>query len=124
MRTIILTGQQVKEQLKKFQNLKVSDPKFTTIIKSLMQDLAQHFKEEETHDLIKLEEALSLEESEGLSKSFRRMKILVPSRSHPSAPNKPPWETAICLLTAPIDHIADFFRKFPSNTANPNPSTK
>ncbi|KAJ9249298.1 hypothetical protein DTO207G8_6805 [Paecilomyces variotii] len=116
--------QTVKEELKKFQNLHVSDPAFIPTIKALMQDLAQHIKEEETHDLIKLEEALTAEESEGLSKQFGRMKALVPSRSHPSAPNKPPFETAVGLLMAPIDHIADFFRKFPDNTVSPNPSTK
>ncbi|GAD96773.1 conserved hypothetical protein [Paecilomyces variotii No. 5] len=109
--------QAVKEELKRFQNTNVSNPQFIPIIKDLMDNLSQHIKEEETHDLIKLEEALSTEESESMSKQFGRMKALVPSRSHPSAPNKPPFETAVGLLTAPIDHIADFFRKFPDNTA-------
>jgi hypothetical protein len=89
-----------------------------------MEDLRQHIKEEEEHDLPKLESALSQEESQSLSKSFARTKAFVPSRSHPSAPNKPPFETAIGLLTAPIDHIGDLFRKFPDNTISPNPSTK
>jgi hypothetical protein len=28
------------------------------------------------------------------------------------------------MLAAPIDHIADIFRKFPDGTVSPNPSTK
>jgi len=116
--------QQVKEKLKHFQNLKASQPAFIPTIKSIMEDLRQHIKEEEEHDLPKLESALSQEESESLSKSFARTKAFVPSRSHPSAPNKPPFETAIGLLTAPIDHIGDLFRKFPDDTISPNPSTK
>jgi hypothetical protein len=28
------------------------------------------------------------------------------------------------LLAAPIDHIADLFRKFPNETISPNPSMK
>lgn len=89
-----------------------------------MNDLSQHIKEEEESDLPSLENALSTEASETMGKSFGRTKMLVPSRSHPSAPNKPPFETAIGLLTAPVDHVADFFRKFPDHAANPNPSTK
>lgn len=115
---------QLKEKLKNFQNLEASDPQFTASIKDIMNDLSQHIKEEEESDLPTLEKALSPEASESMSKSFGRMKMFVPSRSHPSAPNKPPFETAVGLLTAPIDHVADFFRKFPNESANPNPSTK
>jgi hypothetical protein len=114
----------VKEQLKKFQNLKAGSSEFTPTIKSLMADLSQHIKEEEEQDLPALEQELSAEESESLSKSFGRTKAFVPSRSHPSAPNKPPFETAVGLLAAPIDHLADLFRKFPDETISPNPSTK
>ena len=73
---------------------------------------------------MKLESALSEEESMGLSKSFGRTKMFVPSRSHPSAPDKPPFETAVGLLTAPIDHLADMFRSWPDTSTMPNPSTK
>lgn len=89
-----------------------------------MKDLAPHIKEEETTDLPALEEALSPEDSEKLSKSFGRTKMFVPSRSHPSAPSKPPYETAVGLLAAPIDHLADLFRKWPDTSTMPNPSTK
>ncbi|RJE19512.1 hypothetical protein PHISCL_08154 [Aspergillus sclerotialis] len=116
--------QSVKEQLKKFQNMKPSDPEFEPTIKGLMQDLSQHIKEEESQDLPKLEDALSTAESEELAKSFGRTKMFVPSRSHPSTPDKPPFETAIGLMTAPIDHLADLFRKWPHTSGMPNPSTK
>lgn len=89
-----------------------------------MDDLKQHIHEEETSDLPKLEAALSEEESRDLSKSFGRTKMFVPSRSHPSAPCKPPFETAVGLMTAPIDHLADLFRQWPHTAGMPNPSTK
>ncbi|KAL4875405.1 hemerythrin HHE cation binding domain-containing protein, partial [Aspergillus karnatakaensis] len=113
----------VKEQLKKFQNMKPSDPDFEPTIKALMTELAQHIKEEEAEDLPKLEDAISAEESEKLTKSFGRTKIFVPSRSHPSAPDKPPFETAVGLMTAPLDHLADMFRTWPHTKGMPNPST-
>jgi hemerythrin-like domain-containing protein len=115
---------QVKEQLKKFQNLKAGSPEFISTIKALMADLAEHIKEEEEQDLPTLDQALTVEDSESMAKSFGRTKAFVPSRSHPSAPNKPPFETAVGLLVAPIDHLADLFRKFPDETVSPNPSSK
>ncbi|KAJ5608497.1 hypothetical protein N7537_005116 [Penicillium hordei] len=116
--------QSVKEQLKKFQNLKPSDSQFTPTLKALMNDLSQHIKEEETDDLPKLEEVVSQEDSEKYATSFGRTKMFVPSRSHPSAPDKPPYETVVGLLAAPIDHLSDIFRKWPHTSGMPNPSTK
>jgi len=90
-----------------------SDPQFIPTIQSLMNDLSKHIHDEETIDLVKLEEAITPEESAKLAKSFSRTKIFVPSRSHPSAPDKPPFETAVGLLMAPIDQLADLFRRWP-----------
>lgn len=114
----------MKEKLKIFQDMNTSDPKLIPMIKSLMSNLSEHIKEEEQDDLVKLEIELSPDQSDALSTSFGRTKAFVPSRSHPSAPNKPPFETAVGLLTAPIDHVADLFRKFPDQTISPNPSTQ
>jgi len=116
--------QSVKEALYKFQKLKPSSPDFIPTLEALMKDLVQHIKEEENDDLTALETAISTAESEGLARSFGRTKAFVPSRSHPSAPSKPPFETVVGLLTAPIDHLGDLFRKFPDETISPNPSTK
>jgi hypothetical protein len=104
--------------------MKATDPEFESTIKALMADLSSHIKEEEQQDLPKLEDAISREESEKLSTSFGRTKIFVPSRSHPSAPDKPPFETAVGLLAAPIDHLADLFRTWPHTSGMPNPSSK
>lgn len=81
-------------------------------------------KEEEVEGLPLLERVLSQADSEKMGSSFERTKMFVPTRSHPSAPDRPPFETAVGLMTAPIDHLADFFRKWPEDTVNPNPSTK
>jgi len=105
--------QAVKEQLYKFQNLKPEDPDFEPTIKSLWSDLKQHIKEEEEHDLVELEKAIEAADSESMADSFQRTKHFVPSRSHPSAPRKPPFETVAGLMAAPIDRLGDLFRKFP-----------
>lgn len=94
--------------------MSAKSPEFVPTITQLMKDLLQHIKEEELTDLPQLEDALSQSQSESLTKWFERTKIFIPSRSHPSAPNKPPYETAIGLMTAPIDQIADLFRRWPT----------
>jgi len=106
----------VKEKLKVFQNLKAGTADFIPTLKSLMDDLAQHIKEEEMEDLAALDEVISTEESERMAKSFRRTKAFVPSHSHPMAPNKPPFETVAGLMAAPIDRLGDMLRKFPDET--------
>jgi hypothetical protein len=95
-------------------------------LKELWGVLSAHIKEEEGHDLPALETALksTAGESENMAKKFGRTKALVPSRSHPSAGENKYFESAMGMLAAPIDHIADIFRKFPDETISPNPSTK
>lgn len=118
---------QVKLFLKTFQNMSPKDSEYVPKLKELMATLSQHIKEEEDLDLPALEKALSQSDksiSESLARSFGRTKAFVPSRSHPSAGEKPPFETVMGLLTAPIDHIADLFRKFPDGKVSPNPSKK
>jgi len=116
----------VKEMLKVFQGMNSSDPHYIEHLNKLWGPLSQHMKEEEERDMPALEKELQEAhgESETMAKSFGRTKAFVPSRSHPSAGEHPPFETVMGLLTAPIDHIADLFRKFPGQTMSPNPSTK
>lgn len=36
------------------------------------------------------------------------------NRAHPSVPNKPPFETLVGFLAAPVDKLKDMFAKFPT----------
>lgn len=82
-------------------------------LEKLYKDLDEHIKEEEKDDLPALEKALPEGESESIAASFQRTKYFVPTRSHPSAPDRPPFETVAGLLAAPLDKLGDIFRKFP-----------
>ncbi|KAI1298005.1 hemerythrin HHE cation binding domain-containing protein [Xylaria venustula] len=117
---------EVKEMLKEFQNMKSTQAEYVPKLKALWSSLSHHIKDEEEKDLPALEESLQSAhgQSESLATTFGRTKAFVPSRSHPSAGEHPPFETAMGLLTAPFDHVADLFRKFPNKTISPNPSTK
>ncbi|ROT41997.1 hypothetical protein SODALDRAFT_326163 [Sodiomyces alkalinus F11] len=106
---------EAKEKLKKFQNMSPEDANYVPMLKQLWGTLSKHIEEEESHDLPALEAALEPGASETMSQSFERTKMFVPTRSHPSAGESPPFETAMGLLTAPMDRIADMFRKFPQD---------
>lgn len=81
-----------------------------------------HIKEEEEHDLVKLEEAILPMRSQHLAQQFEMTKSFTPTRSHPSAPNKPPFETAVGLMTAPLDKIRDLFRDWPDEAGAKPPA--
>ncbi|GAB1315974.1 HHE domain-containing protein [Madurella fahalii] len=116
----------VKELLKEFQNMKPQQAEYVPKLKELWTVLSAHIEEEEKNDMPALETALqqAAGQSESMAKKFGLTKAFVPSRSHPSAGENPYFESAMGMLAAPIDHIADIFRKFPENTTSPNPSTK
>lgn len=107
------TPTQVKLALKKFQNLYPTDADFHPTLDALMKTLREHIHDEETHDLPALEKAVSGDGTASIARSFERTKMFTPTRSHPSAPDKPPFETVAGLMAAPLDRLADLFRKFP-----------
>ncbi|WWC90931.1 uncharacterized protein L201_005869 [Kwoniella dendrophila CBS 6074] len=104
-----------KELLYTFQNLSPSQPEFESTLKQLMSELKEHIKGEEQDDMPKLEKSLPDGESASLATSFQRTKRFVPTRSHPSAPDKPPFETVAGLMAAPLDKLGDIFRRFPED---------
>ncbi|KAI1805582.1 HHE domain protein [Daldinia bambusicola] len=105
--------QSIKEQLYHLQNLQAEDPDFEPTFRALFSDLRRHVQEEEEHDLPALEAKLDKDALLQLGRSFERTKGFVPTRSHPLSPRAPPFETAAALLSAPVDKLADIFRKFP-----------
>ena len=120
---------EVKELLAEFQALTAESSTYVPKLKQLWSLLERHIEEEEQDHLPQLETALAESDrrgaqSEKLAKSFERTKMFVPTRSHPAAGEKPLFEGPMGLLTAPIDRIADVFRKFPdddgaSGSSNP-----
>lgn len=107
--------EQVKEALYKFQKLTPDQPEFKPTLQELWNNLGQHIEEEERDDLVALEKALPDGDSVDMAKSFDRTKMFVPTRSHPSSPDRPPFETVMGLMAAPIDKVMDMFRKFPQD---------
>ncbi|KAI5268860.1 hemerythrin HHE cation binding domain protein [Aureobasidium subglaciale] len=109
-----LEHQKVKDLLYHFQNLRPGDKEFTPVLDALWENLENHIKEEESHDLPLLEKHTPPIDSANLSTDFDRCKMFVPTRSHPMAPNTGgPFETVASLMTAPLDRLGDMFRRYP-----------
>ncbi|KAF9044216.1 hypothetical protein BJ165DRAFT_1347876 [Panaeolus papilionaceus] len=107
--------QQVKEMLYNIESLNPGTQEYSSLLKSVMDHLRPHNDSEEQKDLPLLEKAIGVEASADAAASFKRTKKFVPTRSHPSAPNKPPFETLAGLMAAPLDHLKDAFAKFPTD---------
>ncbi|KAK8016697.1 hypothetical protein PG993_014886 [Apiospora rasikravindrae] len=103
----------LKRELKRFQKLRPSNPEFMPTLERLWKELKTHMQEEEAHDLVKLEEAITDGKSRAIADSFEFWKDASPTRSHPWVPNTPPWETVIGSIVAPWDRMMDKWRKWP-----------
>ncbi len=105
--------------------MKPRQAEYMSKLKELWGVLSAHIEEEEQRDLPALESALKTAtgESENMAKKFGQTKAFVPSRSHPSAGENPYFESAMGMLAAPIDHIANLFRKFPEEKTSLKPPT-
>ncbi|KAI0746671.1 hypothetical protein C8Q80DRAFT_1271526 [Daedaleopsis nitida] len=106
--------QSVKEKLYKLESLKPATDEYHRLLTVIMESLHHHNDDEEINDLPALEAAIGQQASKEAAASFLKTKKLVPTRSHPSAPNKPPAETLVGLMSAPIDKLKDWFSSFPT----------
>lgn len=118
---VLIRGIKVKKYLYKFQALNPTDTEFEPTLRNLWGDLSAHIRKEEEEDLIQLEDGLTQQDSANLTSSFERTKMFVPTRSHPMAPDKPPFETVAGLMAAPMDKLADIFRRFPEEASYVDP---
>lgn len=92
------------------------ESQFTLLLDQLVRDLHSHIDHESNEDMPRLEGLLSREDSQQLAKSFERTKLITPTRSHPSAPDRPYFENFAAMLAAPIDKFMDLLRAFPDET--------
>ncbi|KAH7926594.1 hypothetical protein BV22DRAFT_1032733 [Leucogyrophana mollusca] len=106
--------QTVKELLSHLESLQAGTPDYDTTLGKVMSHLREHNDSEERQDLPALEEKLHPDHSQEAANQFERTKKFVPTRAHPMAPNKPPYETFVGFLAAPIDKLKDYFSSFPT----------
>jgi hypothetical protein len=78
-----------------------------------MNDLGNHFTEEELADLPALENKIYRDQSRKLAEALNSRKMFAPSRCHVVAPDMPQLDALAGLMAAPLDFFGDLLRKFP-----------
>ncbi|KAF8883419.1 hypothetical protein BD779DRAFT_1443967 [Infundibulicybe gibba] len=106
--------QVVKNQLYRLDSLAPGSTEHQGLLKDIMTHLHKHNDSEEQEDLPLLEPTIGVDGSSMAATNFTRTKKFAPTRAHPSAPNKPPFETLAALMAAPMDKLKDLFTKFPT----------
>ncbi|KAF9481768.1 HHE domain-containing protein [Pholiota conissans] len=106
--------QKVKELLAQLESYDAGSSEHAALLQSVVELLRPHNDSEEKNDLPLLLKAISADDSAAAARSFKRTKKFAPTRAHPGAPDKPPFETVAGLMTAPIDKLKDLFSTFPT----------
>lgn len=104
----------VKERLYRLEEMTPGSLEHAALLREIMDHLRKHNRHEEQEDLPLLEPVLSKEANLIAAADFSRTKRFAPTRSHPAAPNAPPFETLVSLMTAPMDKLKDAFAKLPT----------
>ncbi|EGN92123.1 hypothetical protein SERLA73DRAFT_127741 [Serpula lacrymans var. lacrymans S7.3] len=107
--------QTVKEYLSHLESLKPGTAEYDQTLRTVMTNLREHIESEEKTDLPLLEEKLTQGDSQHAANQFARTKKFVPTRAHPMAPSKPPFETLVGFMTAPLDKLKDHLASFPTD---------
>jgi len=103
---------QVKIDLNKIDAMQRHDPTFKELLEKAVTEFDSHAQKEETDVLIRFKEATPEEERNRLGEEFVAQRSMVPTRAHPSAPDKPPMETAVGAAVMPVDKTKDKGRMF------------
>lgn len=124
------------------ESLKAGSSEYNDTLAKVIAELKPHIAAEETQDLPALESHLGAAKSKDVAASFTRTKMFVPTRlvilyglmfqglthhpnrAHPSAPDKPPFETVAGLMAAPMDQLKDMLSKFPTEEMKQDAATR
>ncbi|KAG9307458.1 hypothetical protein G9A89_017288 [Geosiphon pyriformis] len=102
----------IKKNLYDLDGMKVTDSGYKEKLGATMEEFDKHAKEEEEEKFPQFRKAVSEEKLQELGKKWINTRPLVPTRPHPSAPDKPPAETIAGATQAPIDRLRDAPREF------------
>ncbi|BBX36082.1 hemerythrin HHE cation binding domain-containing protein [Mycolicibacterium mageritense DSM 44476 = CIP 104973] len=93
--------------MKRIEGLHADDTQFESLITKLIDDVRQHFESEEREVLPGLRTACSDTELRALGEKFEHSKRSAPTRPHPSAPNRAPFNKILAPGEGLIDRLRD-----------------
>jgi hemerythrin superfamily protein len=102
--------QELKENLAKVQRLEPGSEEFEATMRTIIDDVTEHVKEEETELFPKVRQAKSKRELLDMAKMMRTAKKAAPTRPHPKAPSTPPGNIIVGAASAALDRARDAVR--------------
>ncbi|RIB25203.1 hypothetical protein C2G38_2166571 [Gigaspora rosea] len=103
---------QLKKDLYQLDSMKVPDEGYGDLFKRVIEEFEHHIQEEEKETYPKLKASLADDLLMKEGEKYEKTRNSVPTRPHPSAPDKPPFETAVGMVQAPVDKTYDQVRDF------------
>ncbi len=93
--------------MKDLEGCEASDPEFDRLITQLMREIREHIQDEEGNLFPRLAAACSRKQLDELGDKARRAKSTAPTRPHPAAPDKPPFNKLLAPGAGLVDRARD-----------------
>lgn len=106
--------QQIKKLLTAVDKSRPDDDGLDDRLDALMAEVTEHVGEEESELFPQLRGALGADRIRRLGEDLQTAKAAAPTRPHPGAPNRPPWNFLAGPMAAALDRAFDVLRKFPA----------
>jgi hemerythrin superfamily protein len=99
---------EAERTMKELEKLEVTDARFDVLVDTLIRDVRHHITEEEGELFPRLASKSTQEELDKLGDQIRAAKTVAPTRPHPMAPDKPPFNKLLAPGTGLVDRVRDF----------------
>jgi iron-sulfur cluster repair protein YtfE (RIC family) len=99
--------QQVKETLARLERMSLDNLEFEGEFRTLMATIRDHVNDEEAELFPMLQRELDQEALDALGVQLAAAKALAPTRPHPNAPNRPPFNVLAGAGAALVDRARD-----------------
>lgn len=93
--------------MSRLDRLKPMDAAFDPLVRDLMRVIRRHVREEEKDWFPRLRQLMPATERRRLAELVEGAKVVVPTRPHPSAPNRPPLNVLVGVGTGVADRARD-----------------
>jgi hypothetical protein len=93
--------------MKQLQGLDAEDPFFDRLLADLMAEVREHVAEEEGTYFPMLATSAPAEDLETLGRAVTTVKRVVPTRPHPAAPDRPPFNLMLGPAVGLVDRVRD-----------------
>lgn len=117
-RTALPDGDQVAEHeisehaeaertMKELEGVAADDPRFDELCRKLASEIRHHVEEEENDLFPRLRQACDQRQLTELGPVIEAAKRMAPTRPHPSAPDRPPWNKLLAPGAGFVDRVRD-----------------